>query len=114
MNPKAMIMKTIILIGAIAGLAGMGPLLTEIHKYGDTFPTASASPASPWPCSGATTPAGIAVAAIVWAGIEQAAQRLPDVGDPPGDRPHPPGHPAAIGRDRLRGRPPLRPGRFGT
>ncbi len=39
-NPKAMILKTMILSGVIAGLAGMSPLLTEFHKYGDTFPLA--------------------------------------------------------------------------
>ena len=36
-----MILKTIMLSGAVAGLVGMGPLLCdpELHKYGDTFPT---------------------------------------------------------------------------
>jgi simple sugar transport system permease protein len=81
-HPNAMIMKTIILSGAIAGLAGMGPLLSEIHKYGDTFPTALGFTGIAVALLGRNHPAGIAVAAIVWAGIEQAARGLPDVGIP--------------------------------
>ncbi len=81
-HPNAMIMKTIILSGAIAGLAGMGPLLSEIHKYGDTFPTALGFTGISVALLGRNHPAGIAVAAVVWAGIEQAARALPDVGIP--------------------------------
>ena len=78
-----MIMKTIILSGAIAGLAGMGPLLSELHKYGDTFPTALGFTGISVALLGRNHPAGIAVAAVVWAGIEQAARALPEVGIPP-------------------------------
>ena len=60
----------------------MGPLLTEIHKYGDTFPTALGFTGISVALLGRNHPAGIAVAALVWAGIEQAAQALPDVGIP--------------------------------
>ncbi len=82
-NPNAMIMKTIILSGAIAGLAGMGPLLSELHKYGDTFPTALGFTGISVALLGRNHPAGIALAAVVWAGIEQAARALPEVGIPP-------------------------------
>ena len=82
-NPNAMIMKTIILSGALAGLAGMGPLLSEFHKYGDTFPTALGFTGISVALLGRNHPAGIAVAAFVWAGIEQAARGLPTVGVPP-------------------------------
>jgi ABC-type uncharacterized transport system permease subunit len=39
-NPNAMILKTIILSGAIAGLIGMHSLLADpqFHRYGDQFP----------------------------------------------------------------------------
>jgi general nucleoside transport system permease protein len=81
-SPNAMIMKTICLSGAIAGLAGIGPLLAELHKYGDTFPTALGFTGIAVALLGRNHPAGIAVAAVVWAGIEQAARALPDVGIP--------------------------------
>jgi simple sugar transport system permease protein len=81
-HPKAMIMKTIVLSGAIAGLAGMGPLLSEIHKYGDTFPVFLGFTGISVALLGRNHPAGIAAAAVVWAGIEQAARGLPDVGIP--------------------------------
>jgi simple sugar transport system permease protein len=82
-NPNAMIMKTIILSGALAGLAGMGPLLSEFHLYGDTFPTALGFTGISVALLGRNHPAGIAVAAFVWAGIEQASRGLPSVGVPP-------------------------------
>ncbi len=82
-NPNAMIMKTIILSGALAGLAGMGPLLSETHLYGDTFPTALGFTGISVALLGRNHPAGIAVSAFVWAGIEQAARGLPAIGVPP-------------------------------
>ena len=82
-NPKAMIMKTIILSGALAALAGMGPLLSDLHLYGDIFPTALGFTGISVALLGRNHPGGIAIAAIVWAGIEQAARGLPSVGVPP-------------------------------
>jgi simple sugar transport system permease protein len=75
-NPKAMIMKTMVLSGMIAGLVGMGPLLSDLHKYGDTFPTAIGFTGIAVALLGRNSPGGIAVAAIVWAGIERASQVL--------------------------------------
>ena len=37
-NPKRMVLITIILSGAIAGMIGLGPLMTEEFSYGDQFP----------------------------------------------------------------------------
>ena len=68
--------------GALAGLAGMGPLLSDFHLYGDTFPTALGFTGIAVALLGRNHPGGIAVAAIVWAGIEQAAHGLPTVGVP--------------------------------
>jgi ABC-type uncharacterized transport system permease subunit len=81
-DPKAMILKTMVLSGIVAGLAGMSPLLTEFGKYGDTFPTAIGFTGISVALLGRNDPAGIAVGAFVWAGIERAAQNLNSVGVP--------------------------------
>ncbi len=81
-NPKAMILKTMLLSGAVAGLAGMGPLLADIHKYGDTFPTAIGFTGISVALLGRNNPIGIAFASLVWAGIERASQNLSTVGVP--------------------------------
>ena len=81
-NPKAMILKTMILSGVIAGLAGMSPLMTEFGKYGDTFPTGIGFTGIAVALLGRNSPGGIAIAAIVWAGIERASQNLSSVGVP--------------------------------
>jgi simple sugar transport system permease protein len=78
-NPKAMILKTMILSGMIAGLAGMSPLMTEFGKYGDTFPTGIGFTGIAVALLGRNNPAGIAVGALVWAGIERASQGLASV-----------------------------------
>ena len=60
----------------------MGPLLSEFHKYGDTFPTALGFTGISVALLGRNHPVGVAVAAVVWAGIEQASRGLPKVGVP--------------------------------
>ena len=83
-NPKAMILKTIVLSGMVAGLIGMAPLLTDpqLHKYADTFPTAIGFTGIAIALLGRNNPAGIAVAAFVWAGLERGGQALPPIGVP--------------------------------
>jgi simple sugar transport system permease protein len=81
-NPKRMILMTMILSGMIAGLAGMPPLLTEFYKYGDTFPTAIGFTGIAVALLGRNSPAGIAIGAVVWAGIERGSQSLRTV-EPP-------------------------------
>jgi simple sugar transport system permease protein len=78
-NAKAMVVKTIVLSGAIAGLAGMGPLLSEIHNYGDLFPSALGFTGISVALLGRNHPGGIAAAAMVWAGIETAGRGLSKV-----------------------------------
>jgi simple sugar transport system permease protein len=83
-NPKAMILKTIVLSGMVAGLIGMAPLLCdpELHKYADTFPTAIGFTGIAIALLGRNSPGGIAVAAFVWAALERAGQALPPIGVP--------------------------------
>jgi simple sugar transport system permease protein len=54
-------------------------LLADQHKFGDIFPTAIGFTGIAVALLGRNSPAGIAVAALVWAGIERAAQNLSTV-----------------------------------
>lgn len=75
-NSSAMIIRTIILSGALAGLAAMGFLLTDYNKYSDGFPLGLAFTGIGVALLGRNHPGGIAVAAFVWASIEQASGGL--------------------------------------
>ena len=66
-NPKRMVLTTIILSGAIAGLIGLGPLLTEEFSYGDQFPKSLGFTGIALALLGRNHPVGIAAAALVWA-----------------------------------------------
>ncbi len=83
-NPKLMVLKTIMISGAVAGLIGLGPLLgdPQLHKYGDTFPTAIGFTGISIALLGRNSPVGIAIAAVVWAALERAGQALPPIGVP--------------------------------
>ena len=81
-NPKAMVMKTIVLSGMTAGLIGMAPLLTELGKYADQFPFQLGFTGIAVALLGRNNPVGIGVAALVWATIERASQALNSVDIP--------------------------------
>jgi len=82
-NPSAMIMKTILISGALAGLAASGFVLTDFPKYSDAFPLGLAFTGIGVALLGRNHPAGIAVAALVWQGIDTASRGLLDVQIPP-------------------------------
>ena len=52
---KRMVVISMLLSGAVAGLIGMPVLFGQAHNYGTTFQPASASPASRSRCWAATT-----------------------------------------------------------
>jgi simple sugar transport system permease protein len=83
-NPKRMILITIMLSGAVAGLVACGPLLADpTHwKYSDQFPFTLAFTGLSMALLGRNHPVGIAFAGIVWAGIERATQPLTQRGIP--------------------------------
>lgn len=83
-NPKAMVFKTIVLSGAIAGLIGMHSLLADpqFYKYGDQFPRMLGFTGIALALLGRNHPAGVAAAALVWAMIERATQPLSRIGIP--------------------------------
>jgi general nucleoside transport system permease protein len=77
-NPKRMVLLTFLISGGIAGLIGLAPLLADPQygKYGDQFPQGLGFTGLSLALLGRNHPVGIAAAAIVWATIERATQRL--------------------------------------
>lgn len=78
-DPKAMIVKTIVLSGALAGLASLGFLLTTFPKYDQGFPFGLAFLGIGVALLGRNHPGGVAVAAVAWATVEHASRGLLDV-----------------------------------
>jgi ABC-type uncharacterized transport system permease subunit len=78
-NASGMIVKTIMISGGLAGLAAMGFLLTSYPKYSDGFPLGLAFTGIAVALLGRNHPAGVAAAAFVWSGIEQASRGLSSV-----------------------------------
>jgi simple sugar transport system permease protein len=81
-NPKAMIVRTMFISGALGGVLAMGPLLSDTHVYGDQYPIQLGFTGIAVALLGRNHPAGIAFAAIVWAGLERASQALSSEGIP--------------------------------
>lgn len=82
-NPGRMIITTIVLSGMLAGLIGIGPLLSDVHRYSDIFPTALGFTGITVALLGRNHPVGIGAGALVIAGIERAGQNLNTVNVPP-------------------------------
>ncbi len=83
-NPKRMVLTTIILSGAVAGLIGIGPLLSDPQhfRYSDQFPLTLGFTGLSLALLGRNHPVGIAFAAIVWHAIERGTQPLTQKGFP--------------------------------
>jgi general nucleoside transport system permease protein len=83
-SPKRMVLTTIILSGAVAGLIGIGPLLSDPshYKYSDQFPLTLGFTGLSLALLGRNHPVGIAFAGIVWAAIERGTQPLTQKGFP--------------------------------
>lgn len=81
-DPKRMILITMLLSGGLAGLSAMSTLMSKQFEYGDRFPTQTAFTAIGIALLGQNHPTGIAVAAFVYAAIEQGARNLATVGVP--------------------------------
>ncbi len=78
-DPKRMVLTTMALSGALAGLAGMSVLLSEQFEYGDRFPLLLGFTGISVALLGRNSPGGIAVAAVVLAAIDQGARGLATV-----------------------------------
>lgn len=81
-NPGRMVFLTMLMSGAVAGLVGMGQMLSEGHLFGDQFPPGLGFAGIAVALLGRNHPAGIAFAAFVWSALEQASIGLSPIGIP--------------------------------
>jgi ABC-type uncharacterized transport system permease subunit len=82
-NAPRMIFVTTILSGAIAGLVGIGTLLSDTHKYSMAFPAGYAFTGLALALLGRNHPVGIFFAAFLWSFLERSAPVLEFEGVPP-------------------------------
>lgn len=77
-DPKRMVIITFLISGAVGALIGLAPLLADpqFGKYGDQFPQGFGLAGLSLALLGRNHPVGIVAAALVWATIERATQRL--------------------------------------
>jgi simple sugar transport system permease protein len=76
-NPKAMVLATMVLSGALAGLVGIPTLLSDSHKFTQEFPIGYGFAGIACALVGRQKVGGIAVAALLFAFIERTALILP-------------------------------------
>lgn len=83
-SPKRMVLVTITMSGAMAGLIGIGPLLADQqhYSYSDQFPQTLGFTGLSLALLGRNHPVGIAFAAIFWHAIERGTQPLSGKGFP--------------------------------
>ena len=82
-NALRMIFVTTVLSGAIAGLVGMGTLLSDTHNYSMAFPAGYAFTGLSLALLGRNHPVGIFFAAFLWSFLERSAPVLEFEGVPP-------------------------------
>jgi len=82
-NAPGMIFITTVLSGAIAGLVGMGTLLSDTHSYSMAFPSGFAFTGLSLALLGRNHPVGIFFAAFLWSFLERSAPVLEFEGVPP-------------------------------
>jgi general nucleoside transport system permease protein len=75
-DPGAMVIKTMLLSGAIAGLVGMMYLLSFFHSYSLDFPTGLGFAGIAVALVGRNHPGGIALAALLFGFLDRSAQIL--------------------------------------
>jgi simple sugar transport system permease protein len=75
-DAKAMVIKTMLISGAIAGLVGMPQLLGFFHRYTQDFPSGLGFAGIAIALLGRNHPGGIAVAAYLFGWLDRASQQL--------------------------------------
>lgn len=82
-NAPGMIFVTTVLSGAIAGLVGLGTLLSDTHSFSMAFPSGYAFTGLALALLGRNHPIGIFFAAFLWSFLERSAPVLEFEGVPP-------------------------------
>ena len=77
-DPRKMIVRTMLISGAMAGLVGMPIMLNDTHKFTTEFPSGYGFSGVAVALVGRKNAGGIAAAAVLFAFIERSAQVLPD------------------------------------
>ena len=75
-DAKRMVLVSMLLSGAVAGLAGLPLLLGDTHTYSLSFPAGLGFTAIGIALLGRNNPGGIALAALLWAFLEKASPAL--------------------------------------
>lgn len=81
-NVKRMVVMTMLLSGAVAGLVGMPELLGNSYAYGITFPPGIGFIGIAIALLGRNHPVGIALAALLWGYLDRSSQILDIEGIP--------------------------------
>jgi len=81
-NPKRMVVTTMLLSGALAGLVAMSPLLGFFFRYTQDFPTGFGFVGIGIALLGRNHPAGIAFGALLWSFLDRSQQVLQLIDQP--------------------------------
>jgi general nucleoside transport system permease protein len=79
-NVKKMVVTSMVLSGAVAGLVGMPTLLNDSHSFGNDFPLGVGFTGIAIALLGRNHPVGIGVAALLWGYLERTTQHLELIG----------------------------------
>lgn len=82
-DPDRMVMRTMLMSGAIAGLVGIPQLLGEFFEFRDTFPSNLGFDGIAVALLGRNSPIGIAFASLLWGFLEVSSAVLNLEGIPP-------------------------------
>ncbi|MCP9209147.1 ABC transporter permease [Streptomyces cucumeris] len=75
-NVKRMVLSSMLLSGAMAGLIGMPTVLNDTHQFTADFPVGVGFTGIAIALLGRNSPVGIALAALLWGFLERGANRL--------------------------------------
>jgi simple sugar transport system permease protein len=75
-RPAAMIVRAMLISGALAGVVGLGPLLSNYHQYTDNIPGGIGFTGIAIALLGRNNPVGVAVGAFLWAIMERSGEIL--------------------------------------